>query len=345
MKLLRLVLLTLLPFSAFAENTLKVGVVLPLSGMVAPMGQSVNNGLELYKKDNPERVKNITFIIEDSKYDGKETSTVINKLITTDKVDMLYVWGVTPSEIAAPIADQKNVPTIIGTYLTQSAKHKSVVEFGPSEDTCLDPIVEYLKKDGNENHDYGAISIDIGSAMSALDSIDKRAGYTMPREVVPADVTDFKSIITKFKNKKIKRVVLFLFPEQALTFLRQAKALSYEVSVLGGDIFAEEKFFTEAKTLTPHLFISYGRVAPWLEEKYRATYHQASYLSEAGYGYSLGALSSMILNKKDELRSVHFHELIAKLPVSELPITNPEIKAGADGSMRIHSSYELFEPK
>jgi hypothetical protein len=313
--------------------------------MVAPMGQSVNNGLELYKKENPDKVKDITFVIEDSKYDGKETSTVVNKLITTDKVDMLFVWGVTPSEIAAPIADQKKVPTIIGTYLTQSAKHKSVVEFGPSEDSCLDPMVEYLSKDGGEKHDYGAISIDIGSAMSALNAIDRKTGYTMPREFVPSDVTDFKSIITKFKNKKIKRVILFLFPEQALTFLRQAKALSYEVSVLGGDIFAEEKFFIEAKTLTPRLFISYGRIAPWLEEKYRSTYHQASYLSEAGYGYSIGAISSMILNKKEALHSSTFRELIAKLPVKELPIAKPEIRAGADGSMRIHSSYELFEPK
>jgi hypothetical protein len=345
MKLFRLLLLTFLPFIAFAENTLKVGVVLPLSGMVAPMGQSVNNGLELYKKDNPEKIKNITFVIEDSKYDGKETSTVVNKLITTDNVDMIFVWGVTPGEIAAPIVNQKNTPTIIATYLTHSEKYKSVVELGPSQDSCLDPMIEYLAKGSSEKNDYGAISIDVGSAIYALDSIDERMGNVMPREIVSSDTTDFKSIITKFKSKNIKRVIMVLFPEQALTFFRQAKALSYEVSVLGGDIFAEEKFFNEAKTLTPHLFISYGRVAPWLEEKCRTTYHNASYLSEVGYGYSLGIISSMLVNRKDELHGNTFHKLANSLPMSDLPLTRPVVKTNEKGALTIHTSYELFEPK
>lgn len=347
MTILRVILFSFL-FTAttFAENNLKAGVVLPLSGMVASMGQAVSRGLEIYRADNTEKLKNVTFIIEDSKYDGKETSKIINKLITTDKVDIIYVWGVTPGEITTPIAGQKNVPTIIATYLTESTKFKSIVDLGPSEEACLEPMINYLTKGENSAaHDYGAVSIDVGSAVTALNTIDKKTGYVMPREVIPTEMGDFKSILTKFKNKKIKRILLFLFPDQALSFLRQAKDLNYEFTAIGGDIFAEQKFFTEAKKINPNLYISYGRIAPFLETKYREKYNDASYLSEVGYGYSFGMLSAALVDKKARLNGETFHALLTELPISELPLKNPRLTTGPNGYTRIESSYELIDPQ
>jgi branched-chain amino acid transport system substrate-binding protein len=106
-------------FAALAGTTVgamaqevKVGVVLPYTGIGAEIGQQIDRGLDLYLKINPDQVKpyKITLIKRDSKApNGAEAKVVVQELLTQDKVDALAGWAYSPDAIAsAPLLSAAN---------------------------------------------------------------------------------------------------------------------------------------------------------------------------------------------------------------------------------------------
>jgi branched-chain amino acid transport system substrate-binding protein len=98
-----------LAFSAGAvvAQEVKVGVVLPYTGIGAEFAQQIDRGMELYLKLNADQVKpyTITLIKRDSKApNGAEAKVAVQELLTQDKVDALAGWVYSPDAIAsAPV--------------------------------------------------------------------------------------------------------------------------------------------------------------------------------------------------------------------------------------------------
>ena len=82
---------TVMSQGALAQEV-KVGVVLPYTGVGAELGQQMDRGLELYLKLNADQVKpyKITLIKRDSKApDGVGAKVAVQELLTQDKVDAI----------------------------------------------------------------------------------------------------------------------------------------------------------------------------------------------------------------------------------------------------------------
>ncbi len=82
----------------------KVGVVLPYTGVGAELAQQMDHGMEQYLKLNADQVKpyTITLIKRDSKLPGSgEAKTAVQELLTQDKVDALAGWVYSPDAIAS----------------------------------------------------------------------------------------------------------------------------------------------------------------------------------------------------------------------------------------------------
>jgi branched-chain amino acid transport system substrate-binding protein len=92
---------------AAQSQEVKVGVVLPFTGVGAELGQNIDRGMELYLKLNADKVKpyKITLIKRDDKdASGATSKTVVQELLTQDNVDVLAGWVYSPNAIAsAPI--------------------------------------------------------------------------------------------------------------------------------------------------------------------------------------------------------------------------------------------------
>jgi branched-chain amino acid transport system substrate-binding protein len=88
---------------------IKVGVVLPYTGVGAELAQQIDRGMELYLKLNADQVKpyTITLIKRDSKApDGAAAKIAVQELLTQDKVDALAGWVYSPDAIAsAPVVN------------------------------------------------------------------------------------------------------------------------------------------------------------------------------------------------------------------------------------------------
>src|SRR4051812_39790142 len=89
---------------ANAQDTVKVGVILSLSGQFADAGVQMLNGIKTYMKEHGETVagKKIELVIKD---DGGPAPDVAKRLaqelVVRDKVDMLAGFTLTPNALAA----------------------------------------------------------------------------------------------------------------------------------------------------------------------------------------------------------------------------------------------------
>ena len=103
---------------AAAAQEVKVGLVLPYTGIGAELTQQVERGMELYLKLNADKVKpyKITFVKRDSKApNGAEAKAMVQELLTQDKVDAIAGFMYSPDAIAsAPlIAAGKKLAVIV----------------------------------------------------------------------------------------------------------------------------------------------------------------------------------------------------------------------------------------
>src|ERR1700694_3925672 len=85
----------------------KVGVVLPYTGIGAEFAQQMDRGMEIYLKLNADKVKpyTIKIIKRDTKNPGgADAKVAVQELLTQDNVDALAGWVYSPNAIAsAPI--------------------------------------------------------------------------------------------------------------------------------------------------------------------------------------------------------------------------------------------------
>jgi len=102
--------------AAHAANV-KVGVVMTYSGVNAEYGDQITRAMELYLKLNQKELggHTIELIKRDSKNPGGAVAkTLVQELVTRDKVDILTGFVFSPNAIAsAPIATQAKVPMLI----------------------------------------------------------------------------------------------------------------------------------------------------------------------------------------------------------------------------------------
>ena len=103
--------------TAAAAQTVKVGVVLPYSGVGAEFGQQVDRGMQVYLKLNPNAFGpyKVEFIKRDSKSpSGADAKTAVQELITQEKVDLLAGFVYSPDAIAsAPLVTEAKKPMVV----------------------------------------------------------------------------------------------------------------------------------------------------------------------------------------------------------------------------------------
>jgi branched-chain amino acid transport system substrate-binding protein len=107
----------------------RVGVALPYTGVGAELAQQIDRGMQQYLKLNPVKGYKITLVKRDVKDpSGANARTVVQELLTQDKVDVLAGWVYSPNAIAsAPIVNAGKKLAVImnaGTaHITQMSNY------------------------------------------------------------------------------------------------------------------------------------------------------------------------------------------------------------------------------
>ena len=96
--------------AANAQGTVKIGLVLPLSGQFADAGIQVENGIKTYMKQHGDTVagKKIEIIRKDVGGVAPDLAKrLAQELVVRDKVDILAGWVLTPNAIAAAAVSEQ----------------------------------------------------------------------------------------------------------------------------------------------------------------------------------------------------------------------------------------------
>ena len=103
-------------YPAAAQDTVKIGLIVPMTGQQASTGKQIDAAVKLYQAQHGTTVagKKIEVILKDDGAVPDNTKRIAQELIVNDKVNFIAGFGVTPAALAAaPLATQAKVPLIV----------------------------------------------------------------------------------------------------------------------------------------------------------------------------------------------------------------------------------------
>src|SRR5262249_15330113 len=101
---------------AAAQETVKIGLIVPMTGQQATTGKQLDAAVKLYQAQNGTTVagKKTEVILKDDGAVADNTKRIAQDLIVNDKVSFLAGFGVTPAALAAaPLATEAKVPEVV----------------------------------------------------------------------------------------------------------------------------------------------------------------------------------------------------------------------------------------
>ncbi len=277
--------------NSFADEKLKIGISVPLTGPLASMGDSFVKGIELFKQDYPVKYDKLKLFIQDHKYEGKEAVNSFHFLNNTKKVDYMIFWGNTPSSVIGPLSKKYKVKTIALSSSPISKDNEYLISFAP--------ITKYIKSlsnhiDNIKSKKPAAITINLGNAEEAVYLLEKELSEKLKIELVSNEETNFLPILSRLKKYGADSITLFVMPKIAEIFAKQASQLKINMPIIGGDIFALKSFKENFKKYLPNLYISYGYVKDGFLEKYKKLDSETPYFFETASAYSMMLVMSEI---------------------------------------------------
>jgi len=139
--------------AAFAQDTVKIGFILPMTGQQASTGKQIDAAVRLFLQQNGTSVagKTIELVVKDDASVPDNTKRVAQELIVNDKVNFIAGFGITPSALAAaPLATQAKIPEIVtaaGTsIITERSPYIVRTSFTLAQSTV--PMADWAIKNG-----------------------------------------------------------------------------------------------------------------------------------------------------------------------------------------------------
>src|SRR3954470_22494787 len=214
---------------AYAQDTIKIGVIAAFSGPFADYGKQMEGGIKAYMAQNGDSVagKKIQLIIKDTTGPSPEIAKrLAQELVVRDKVDFLAGFGLTPEALAvAPIAEQAKKPMVIMNAATSIITTKSdyIARFSMTLPQVSAPMASWALKNNIKRvvtlvADYGP-GIDAETAFK--NTLVAGGGQIVEAIRVPLRNPEFAPYIQRIKDAKPEAVFIFVpAGEQAIAFMK-----------------------------------------------------------------------------------------------------------------------------
>lgn len=226
-------------FSCKEDDSIKIGVILPLTGAASEIGNNILDGIiissEYYDSISS---KKFSLIIEDSKLDAKQAISAANKLITVDKVKAIIGLASSTEALAvAPICEKNKIPMISSTASTPllSTAGDYVFRIYPSDvydGKILANFANEIKKLKTVsilylNNDFG-----VGLKNNFITNYINGGGKVEQVETFLPNDIDFKTQLTKIKNKNSDALLVIAIDMQYLNIIKQIRELNIKSQIL-----------------------------------------------------------------------------------------------------------------
>lgn len=254
------------------SKMVKIGVIAPLSGETASLGQKIRNGIEIAILDTRAR-QHIQFIYEDGGVTPKEALTAYQKLTSIDRVD--YIIGpFGPDQIMAIAPLLKSDDILIGLTLCDERflKYPPVFCTYPSIPDQTWSGIRSVKT--AEVRKLGLITQtgELGDIIeNELTKGQTDGNYILVKSdrLKPGD-RDFRTIITKLKSAGVDGIYTATLPDEGYILLKQLRDLGFSGRIFSVFDATEEKLRAMG-TVAESVYFP-GHISPKFEANFVSEY-------------------------------------------------------------------------
>jgi branched-chain amino acid transport system substrate-binding protein len=257
---------------AQAQSTVKIGLLLPMTGPFQSTGVQVTAAIRLYMAQHGDTVagKKIEVITRDDAAVPETSKRLAQDLIVNDKVNLLVGFGTTPTALAvAPLATEAKIPEIVmvaGTsIITERSPYIVRTSFTLPQSTVI--MAQWALRNGIKKvvsmvSDYAP---GIDSETSFKDTFLKNGGEIVEYMRPPLANPDFAPFLQRARDDRPDAIFIFLPSGQGAVFIKQFIERGLDkarIKVIGpGDVTDDQILNSMGDqvigTVTAHMYSAY----------------------------------------------------------------------------------------
>jgi branched-chain amino acid transport system substrate-binding protein len=202
---------------ANAQDTVKIGLILPMTGPFASTGRQIDGAVRLFVQQHGNTVagKKVEVILKDDAGVADNTRRIAQELVSNDKVAFLAGFGLTPlALVTAPIATQAKVPMIVMAAATATITEASpfIVRSGFTVPQIAIGVSEWAPKNGIKR--VVTMVSDYGPGIDAETTFKQRftaaGGEVIESLRVPLRNPDFAPFLQRARDAKPDALFVFV---------------------------------------------------------------------------------------------------------------------------------------
>ena len=214
--------------AARAEDTLKIGVILPMTGPSASTGRQIDAAIKLWMAQSGGKAggKKVEVLIKDDAGVADTTRRLAQELVVNDKVVALAGFGLTPLALAsAPIATQSKTPMVVMAAATSMITESSpyIVRTSFTLPQAAVGIAEWAAK--NKIRKVVTLVADYGPGNDAekffVSQFQLNGGVVAEKLRTPLRSPDFAPVLQKVRDASPDALFVFLPSGQGAQFMKQ----------------------------------------------------------------------------------------------------------------------------
>jgi ABC-type branched-chain amino acid transport systems, periplasmic component len=247
-------------FNVSAQEILKLGIPLPLTGTNAKFGEIEKKSFEIARDEinakDGIKGKQVVLEFEDSQGKPEISRSIVEKLIDVKKQPVIFgEYSSSSSKAIAAVAEERKVPYLVVTGATDDItqqNYKYVFRMNPSNAYYATGFMSFLNKVVKpksiailyESSDFGT------SGAEDMVKQARAAGITvLVKEQYEKGAVDFKPILSKVKAARPDVIYMVSYVMDAALLMRQIKELRIDAALYAGGAagFAIPEFIDNAK--------------------------------------------------------------------------------------------------
>jgi branched-chain amino acid transport system substrate-binding protein len=210
-----------------AQETIKIGLILPMTGPFASTGKQIAAAVKLYMDEKGTTVagKKLELVLKDDTGTADVTRRIAQEMVVGEGVKVIAGFGLTPLALAtAPIATQSKTPMVVMSAATAIIVDRSpfIVRTSQVVPQISSPFATWAAKQGMKKivtlvSDYGP-GHDVEKSFSETFT---KAGGTVENMRVPLANPDFSPFLQRVADAKPEALLVFVPSGVGTQFMKQ----------------------------------------------------------------------------------------------------------------------------
>jgi len=234
---------------ASAQEPIKIGFGMSLTGGLAPNGKSSLLGMKIWEEDINAKGgllgKKVKLIYYDDQSKGAEVPGIYAKLLDVDKVDMIvagYATGMIAPALPVAMQRKKVLPSLFGTGVNSEFKYDkyfSMIPTGPDPKPAFTkPFFDVAMAQSPKPETISLAAADAEFGRNVCEGARenaKKAGLKIVYDkTYPPPTTDFAPIIRAIQATSPDIAVFCSYPPDSVGIVRAISEVGFKAKIVGG---------------------------------------------------------------------------------------------------------------